>query len=741
MLKNILKKSIALMITSILLLSSMIQQSGYAETLNILTEEQEKTIVFGLFSPYINFNPLLSTDSSSEKLNELLFRRLVKLNEKMEVTPDLLTQMPQISGDGISYTMTLHPDLKWQDGKALTAEDVKFSFDFIKDTNNISQKARLIELIESVDVLDSHTIKMNMRKFDPEFLYILSSIAVIPKHIWENIPLNALMKSDYNIKTSIGCGPYLIKEYVIDNTVSLIKNPNYTHGPTYSFEKVIFRVSPSKQLMGDKLMRGELDVTPLDEKTYEEIKNNPMLNFYFYDKPSIDVMSYNFNHPALSEKNVRQAIASMINKEDILKYCYSDRGNVTDSTWHMNLPSYNPNVKKWKYDKEIAMKLLDDAGWKVGANGMREKNGQPLQFSLITNKENTSRVKSCEWIAKVLYEIGIVVDVRFYEWNTLLSQYLNMRNFDACISGYGTDLSADHSRFYSSEIGKGVFNHGSYKNDEIDSLLNQARKTVDPIERKNIYDEVQLIVSEDQPIYTFIFKKGYLGTSKAIKNVKVYSMMDYYEINDWYKSNPNEKTVEEKSQTESTGYTDSSATKPLISDLNTVEWARQSIETLVQKGILTLNANNAFEPNATVTRGQYVDMLVKSLKLSTTFTESFTDVTKTSPYYTSLGIAKKLNLTKELGLKQIKSDIKITREECMVLTSKALSLAKKMKISGTVKEVVKYKDYKNISPSSIPSIYTMINEGYFTTKNQHIQPKGTLTKAEAAVLMYKLYLL
>ena len=194
-----------------------------------------------------------------------------------------------------------------------------------------------------------------------------------------------------------------------------------------------------------------------------------------------------------------------MNRQSIVDGVLFGLGKVTDAPFKPDTMWYNQNVKKFNYDPDRAKQLLAEAGWKPGSNGTLEKDGQPFEFTIITNQGNEVRKNAATIIQQDLKQIGINVKIRVIEWAAFIKNFINKHDFDACLLGWGIGIDPNQMDIWNSKkTGEHELNFISYDNPRVDQLLEDGVSTYDPKERKKYYDEFQDIVAEDQP-YTFLF--------------------------------------------------------------------------------------------------------------------------------------------------------------------------------------------------------------------------------------------
>jgi peptide/nickel transport system substrate-binding protein len=250
-----------------------------------------------------------------------------------------------------------------------------------------------------------------------------------------------------------------------------------------------------------------MDLTPLQ---YTRQTENPFFkknfNKYRYLSFTYIYLGFNLKNPIFSDKRVRQAIAHAINKDEIVNGVLLGLGKPATGPFKPGTWAYNPNVKQFPYDPAKAKALLAEAGWKDSdGDGILDKDGRPFIFEITLNQGNEVRRKSAEIIQQRLAGIGIRVKIRTVEWSAFLKEFINKRKFEATILGWTIPMEPDlYNVWHSSKTGPDELNFVSYKNGEVDDLLEKGRSTFDRRERKDAYDRIQEILAEDLP-YIFLY--------------------------------------------------------------------------------------------------------------------------------------------------------------------------------------------------------------------------------------------
>jgi len=450
-----------------------------------------------------NLIPLLASDKPSHDVAGLVYNGLVKYDKNMNISGDLAESW-KISADGLIITFHLRKGVKWHDGRPFTAADVLYTYQVTIDPKTPTAYSGDFLKVKKAEILDDYTFRVTYDKpFAPALISWGSSI--LPRHLLAG---KDITKSPLK-RQPIGTGPYVFKEWVAGQKIVLVSNPNYFEGRPY-IDGYITRIIPDTATMFLELRAqgiSYMDLTPLQ---YTRQTENNLFKKYFnkyrYLGFKYTYLGYNLKNPLFTDKRVRQAISCAINKEEIISGVLLGLGKPATGPYKPGTWAYNGNVKTYQYNPKRARELLREAGW-VDANsdGILEKGGQPFVFEIITNQGNETRQKCAEIIQRQLKEVGINVKIRILEWAAFVNDFINKRRFDAVILGWTITLDPDaYDVWHSSKTAPEELNFMSYKNSEVDELLEKGRGTFNQKERKKYYDRFQEILAEDQP-YTFLY--------------------------------------------------------------------------------------------------------------------------------------------------------------------------------------------------------------------------------------------
>jgi peptide/nickel transport system substrate-binding protein len=460
-------------------------------------------LVEGSIGDASNLIPLLATDNSSHSISGLIFNGLVKYDKDLNIVGDLAESW-DISKDGLVITFRLRKGVRWHDGRPFTAEDVLFTYRLTIDPKTPTAYAGDFLKVKKAEVLDPLTFRVTYdRPFAPALMSWSS--AVMPKHLMEG---KDVTKSPL-ARHPIGTGPYRFKEWKTGQKIVLVYNPDYFEGRPYIDGRVM-RIIPDMATMFLELRAKGIDQMGLTPLQYTRQTENRYFrsNFrkYRYLSFAYTYMGFNLQNPMFADRRVRQALAYAINKEELIDGILLGLGKEATGPFKPGTWQYNPDVKRYPYDPKRARELLAEAGWRDSdGDGILDKGGQRFEFELLANQGNEVRSKTAEIIQRRLAEVGISVKIRIIEWAAFIKEFINKRRFDAVILGWTIPMDPDlYDVWHSSKTGPSELNFISYKNDEVDVLLEKGRSTFDRDERKRCYDRIQEILAEDQP-YIFLY--------------------------------------------------------------------------------------------------------------------------------------------------------------------------------------------------------------------------------------------
>lgn len=446
--------------------------------------------------------PILASDSASHSVAALIYNGLVKYDKNLNLSGDLAERW-EISPDGLTITFYLRKGVKWHDGQEFTSRDVLYTYQIIINPKTPTAYAEDFLQVKNAEALDRYTFRaVYSRPFAPA----LASwgLNILPAHLLEG---KDITRSDLARKP-VGTGPYRFDAWISGQKLVLEAFTDYFEGRPY-IDRRVFRIIPDTSTMYMELKAGGLDMMGLTPVQYKRQTNSRQFlerfNKFSYPVPAYTYLGYNLKNPLFCDKRVRQAITSAINKDELVEGVLFGLGQAGHTPFQPGTWANNPDLKPFPYDPVRAEQLLIEAGWVKGANGLLMKDGKPFSFTILTNQGNEQRIKTAQIVQYRLKKIGIDVKIRVLEWASLLTNYIDTRNFDAVLMGWSISQDPDqYDIWHSSKTGAKELNFISYKNPEIDRLLEEGRGTFDKDKRRRCYFRMQEIIADEQP-YTFLY--------------------------------------------------------------------------------------------------------------------------------------------------------------------------------------------------------------------------------------------
>lgn len=452
------------------------------------------------------FNSILATDAVSEWACTRVYASLVRIDENLRPVGEVASSW-DISGDGLEYTFHLSEDVFFHDGEQLTAEDVAFTFNAVRDPDYPGPLAERFEVLNRVDIMDELTVRFVISQPYAPFLSRLTT-GILPAHLYADDSLQDIPDNPYSMDP-IGAGPYRFKEWVPGRHIILEANEAYFAEGPYIARQVLRLVKDSDTALA-ALLDGEIDCLSLSSRDAASVMDicGGRFSFHHYESLSYTYLGLNHEVQGLDDCRVRRAISFGIDEQAIIAEILDGHGHPMYSPIPRVSWAYNDAIKTYEYSPDRAAALLEDAGYTRGSDGVLEKAGTRLSFTLMTNAGNTQREAITLMIRDSMAEIGIEISPEFVEWDILLDRHLSVGDFEMVVSGLRTGLDPDgYGMFHSSraercaEAGRFVgFNRFSFRDDRIDELLEEGLRETDMQMRAGIYAEFQERLAELQPV-------------------------------------------------------------------------------------------------------------------------------------------------------------------------------------------------------------------------------------------------
>jgi len=398
-------------------------------------------------------------------------------------------------------TFLLQPNVRWHDGEPFTSRDAAFTFRSLIDETVGSPRKSDFELVSKVETPDDLTFRVTYRKpFSPALGSWM--IPLIPAHILEGKP--AAWWAEHFNRSPIGTGPFKFDEWRVNEYVRVVRNPGFFRGSPW-LESIVFRVLPDQLALRLAFETRQVDFWSADPWAVGTVQKDPRFTVFSYPSASYSYVGWNLRRPLFQDQRVRQALAQAVNVPGMIKYILYGNGVQSTGPFTPQLWFFNPNVEPFPYDPVAAGKLLDEAGWVRGPDGIRVRDGKRFSFTLITSSASETRRDIATLVQDNLRAIGVEVVVETYEWVVFVTKFVSKGNFDACVLGW--TVPPDYDLFqvwHSSQSNPDQLNMVAYNNPKVDQWLSQIRQEFRREEIIRIAGEIQSTIYADQP-YLFLY--------------------------------------------------------------------------------------------------------------------------------------------------------------------------------------------------------------------------------------------
>ncbi len=453
-------------------------------------------------------------------------------------TRSMATELPRVSADARTYTFVLRDDIKWSDNRPITVDDFLFAFENASKPENNYVGLDDLERIQTFRALDSRTLEVTLKEPLARFLALSTvSIGPVPKHVWEGKPWLDPVGNPEILKPTVVNGAYLPKEIGAERH-SYTRNPNYW-GKQPNIDEVVFvAATPTTtlELLKTQQVQWAQNFPP---SQYAEAKRLRGINVVEWSGAtgSYRLIEFNLRRPFLSDKRVREALVRAINRADVIQfeddlavpqYGFYTQGN---TKW------VNNNLERYDYNPERSRQLLQEAGYRLDGNVLRDASGQQVRLDISWPTTSQPRGKMATYVQQQWRQLGIEASVTGLEFNAFVDKYQRNKDFDVVMGSFTAGLDPDGVKTQIKT--DGTQNATGYSNPRVDQLLEQGAVEQDEGRRKQIYDEIQRIVTDDLPTFYLITLKNFTAFDQKVKGVAPLKGGDVLTQNnmqvlDWY---------------------------------------------------------------------------------------------------------------------------------------------------------------------------------------------------------------
>ncbi|MCM3361181.1 ABC transporter substrate-binding protein [Niallia sp. MER TA 168] len=505
---------------SIVILLLLSACAGANNTASTSGGSKENTMYLGLVNAPVSFNPINSSDIAAAWLEKFMFDTFLEMTAPLEFTPKLAESFE--TEDNQTFTIKINKDANWSDGTPVTSADVAFTLNlvanpktetavgaYLTQLDGLTVNGKLpdgVTEIPSLTIVDDKTIQFKTKEpVDPNMVkeQLGSKFMILPEHILKDVAPENLQKDPFMMSPTVTNGPFKFVKYAKDQYIEYAKNDDYYLGEV-ELDKLFVKIMPAANLVA-QLQTGEIHMNAaggigkIAVQDFETVEGFD--NVTTKTEKTYGYQNMSFNMDTMSDQKVRQAIAYAIDRQKIVDQLLKGEGEIIDGPYTSISPYLNKDLETYTYDPEKAKQLLEEAGWDFD---------KTIEF--VVPIGNKVREQSANIIAENLKAVGLKLNTTTYDFPTIMSK-AKAGDYDLMLIGFTNTIDPDLTTIYGSS---GSSNYTKYNNPKVDELLEKGKQEPDTEKRKQIYNELQEIWSEELPIFTLYSDYDFAAVSKDV---------------------------------------------------------------------------------------------------------------------------------------------------------------------------------------------------------------------------------
>jgi peptide/nickel transport system substrate-binding protein len=459
------------------------------------------SLVVALETDPVTLDPYKAANSTSINAFELAYESLTSFDQNLAVQPGLAEKW-DAAPNGLEYTLMLRQGVKWHDGKDFTGADVKYWFEHLSDKATGSRWAIYFDAIDHVEIVDERTAKLVMKSASAGLLNYFATLR------GGSITQDGSAEKS-NLATFVtGTGPFKLVEFVAQDRVHLVRNPNYWMADLPYLDEVTMKVLPDVQTRVAALRTGQVHIAPLNKDAADQLQGVPNVQVVSAPEASLYYVLVNCSRKPLNDVRVRQALRMALDPNEMIQKAVSGAGRPGGPI--------SPGFENWGLkESELSFQKPDLAK----AKALLAEAGQPeFKLTLVTMADAADLIANATVAQAAWKQIGVTAEIQPLDSATFATRTQPPAyDYDMSFSGLGFQGDPD-GYLYPYVHSKGNRNaNGGYSNPKVDELLIQGRQTADPQQRHQIYHDVQLILQEELPLFWLFESQQFVGLRTNVK--------------------------------------------------------------------------------------------------------------------------------------------------------------------------------------------------------------------------------
>jgi len=409
----------------------------------------------------------------------------------------------------------LRSNVKFHDGHTFDANDVKFTYEAIINPKNLSPRVPDYEPVKRVEVVDPLAVRIIYKRLYSPALGTWG-MGILPEHLLNDDVLKkeaartgkdpdkfSIRQSSFN-RHPVGCGPFVFQEWKSDQYIILDSFDDYWEGPP-NYKRYVYRIVPDLLTQEMEFYAGTVDSYNVQPHQVDRLKDDPKYQSFAGPSFGYTYIGYNVRREPFNDSRVRRALGMAIDVEKIIKYVLYGQGERITGPFVKQTDYYDQAIQPVPYDRQKALQLLGEAGWKRNKEGWLEKDGRRLQFTLITNNGNDLRKAVLAIAQDAWKQIGVDVRTDLLEWSVFIQERVDKADFDALVLGWSMGIEPDlYQIWHSSQTNPHQLNFVAFNSSEADDLIIKIRQEYDHERQVAYCHRLHEIIAREQP-YTFLY--------------------------------------------------------------------------------------------------------------------------------------------------------------------------------------------------------------------------------------------
>ena len=434
------------------------------------------------------------------------------------LSPALLGELVPILEHNPEITFWLRRGVRFHDGQPFDAHDVAFTYQAIMEPRNLSPRRASFEPVKEVAVLDEHRVRVIYKRlFSPAVE--AWTMGILPRHLldasamareMDRRAVSASARASFGIRDSefnrrpVGTGAFRLRSWSSDELIHLSRNDDYFAGPP-RYQEYYFRILPDALVQELEFRAGAIDSYQVEPHQAQRYRDDARYRAFSAVTPGYTYIGYNLRKKPFSDPRVRRALGMAIDVQSIIRHVLYGEGERVTGPYASVTDWYDASVPALAYDPAGAQRLLAEAGYVRDAQGWLTRDGERLEFNLITNNGNLRRKAVATIVQQAWRRIGIKCNVQLFEWAVFLKDFVNPGQFDAVVLGWQMGLDPDlFQLWHSSQSRPNELNFVGFDDARSDELIEAIRREYDRDAQRRLAHQLHARIAELQP-YTFLF--------------------------------------------------------------------------------------------------------------------------------------------------------------------------------------------------------------------------------------------